>query len=631
MPRRSLEYYYIILKLYWLFSGEFSHSGILVLRENAGKKNEFWEQRWELLDRSWITKLDENELKEIDDACRPRRSSLKLTNKNVIAGSDHKIQSGPENRIIGGQLAPVGKYPFVGVFIYADKSITKCGATFISPRHMLTARHCFRGTNESFPLLAGGVCHSENNEDNCPKMDMVKLDYELIIFDSWANIETFGDIAILQLTESITAKYPGKISFACLPSSTDEQLPLTVTLLGWGNQENDVYTSHLRQVMVPIGNTEEEYILFGYGRSGAPDEGANHGDSGSGAVSLDASRRNGYVLWGIIRSGGWSKKLGRRQTFMLKTSYFLEDFCHYLGLCSPTQGFKKVLGLQPNLNLDGIYLPQGQRASVGKSVTPFKQIATELAVYIKNECIDFRIMGLIPTCELSSAGRSMTDWAMVIINAENVILCDAVSVTDQHVITSRECIISNLRRYHSGKVSKSNIVVRKRNCPGSDECVSYTIDFISWTFSHPMAIVQLVDSSKILQAIPACFLSSKENRMDMSEGLRGYGTVLKMVDDRNQICHQNDFFCAKTTQECEQEPLSATPTSGYGIMDIGSRTLAGIKIRELSQDNSIDVYWRTDNLIATLCIYLGRCDDESYSFLTKVAYFNNFYSINDKA
>ncbi|KAI1690712.1 trypsin domain-containing protein [Ditylenchus destructor] len=536
--------------------------------------------------RSWIQKLDENELKEIDDACRP---NSKLTDKNHIEGSERKIQSGPENRIIDGELAPVGKYPFAGVFVHAKLHKAKCGGTFISPRHVLTARHCFTGKNETLLLMAGGVCHSEDSEDNCPNMDM-------------------------------------KISFACLPSSAGETLLLSPTLIGWGRHENDILSSHLRHAMVPVISISQEYFLLAEPIADTPNQGANLGDSGSGGVFLDHRRRNRYILWGVIVNGGWKESIRFRRTLMMKTSYYLDDFCHYIGLCSPTQGFKNVFGLQPKLNLNGVYLPQGQRSGIGKSVAPFKQISTESSLYIKNECDDFRNIGLntADPCELSPTG-----WSMVIINAENVILCDAVAVTDQHVITSRECIVPNLRRYHSGKASKSKIFVRKRNCPGNDECVSRTIDFISWTFSHPMAIVQLADSSKILQAIPACFLSSKENRMDMSEGLRGYGTVAKVIDNRNQICQRNDFFCAKQNKKCDQEQLSTNRTTGYGIMDVGSRTLAGIKIRELSQDNSIDVYWRTDNLIATLCIYLGRCDDESYSFLTKVAYFNNFYSMND--
>ncbi|KAI1699983.1 trypsin domain-containing protein [Ditylenchus destructor] len=413
--------------------------------------------------RSWLKKLSDQELKEIDDACRP----------NLAANRKRKSSSNSiSNRIVDGELVYAGKYPFAAAFKFPQMSHAKCGGTFITPRHMLTARHCFVNENKTGAVLvAGGVCHSQDEDDECSSMDMIEIEYEFAIFDSWAEFSTFGDLAIVQLAESVTERYPGRISFACLPSKTDELL-LAITVLGWGRRKNDRLSSHLREVSVLLEDVPEEYFILGQAPASSPYLGANSGDSGSGAVTGESFPVR-HILWGVVRSILWA---GTRQTKMLKTSYFLEDMCHYIGLClnllNPSEESENLFGMQPKLNFDGVFLPGRQRSTFSKSMAPFQQISTESALTISNECKYLRSVFdlFLNPCQLSTTG-----WAIAIVDEEMKVLCDGVAVTYQHIITMKE-----------------------------------------------------VD--KMLDVTPACFLTSNEIITDMSAGFRGYGSISKLID-----------------------------------------------------------------------------------------------------
>ncbi|WP_462054975.1 trypsin-like serine protease, partial [Vibrio cholerae] len=51
-------------------------------------------------------------------------------------------ESGVSSRIIGGEQAPVGAWPYMVSLTTRDKSMAWCGGSLLSERYVLTAAHC---------------------------------------------------------------------------------------------------------------------------------------------------------------------------------------------------------------------------------------------------------------------------------------------------------------------------------------------------------------------------------------------------------------------------------------------------------------------------------------------------------
>uniref|UniRef100_A0A915DNP1 Peptidase S1 domain-containing protein n=1 Tax=Ditylenchus dipsaci TaxID=166011 RepID=A0A915DNP1_9BILA len=103
--------------------------------------------------KNWLIKLNETEQANYMEQCVSHSSSV-------------------QNRIVGGKVAKQGQFPFAAVLIYKYVYDTRCGGSIISPWHILTARHCIDGDQESFDILIGGVCYNRDNRD-CAQVDMI--------------------------------------------------------------------------------------------------------------------------------------------------------------------------------------------------------------------------------------------------------------------------------------------------------------------------------------------------------------------------------------------------------------------------------------------------------------------------
>lgn len=75
-----------------------------------------------------------------------------LLGAGLAAAATAFIYLDRDERIIGGEPAPRGAYPFFSTMVKADGSHI-CGASLIAPQWVLTAAHCFRGQSPSSVLV----------------------------------------------------------------------------------------------------------------------------------------------------------------------------------------------------------------------------------------------------------------------------------------------------------------------------------------------------------------------------------------------------------------------------------------------------------------------------------------------
>ena len=75
-------------------------------------------------------------------------------NRGNLAASCPLVK--PPSRIVGGEEAPIGEYPWLALLGYSNKRgqkpTWKCGGALIGDQYVLTAAHCVTGLPGSFEL-----------------------------------------------------------------------------------------------------------------------------------------------------------------------------------------------------------------------------------------------------------------------------------------------------------------------------------------------------------------------------------------------------------------------------------------------------------------------------------------------
>ncbi len=205
----------------------------------------------------------------------------------------------PETRIVGGNTADPGEYPFV--VSLQDSMGHFCGASVISPTYVMTAAHCSGGTIDAVIGL-----HNQNDTGNTQKIRVKRQ-----INHPQYNGAGY-DIAVYELSEPID---PSLYSPAKLASSSDTTTGTMTTVIGWGllDQYDNNLPSRLQEVNVPLvsySTCDNAYakegesidknseICAGYSQGGKD---ACQGDSGGPLVIKKNGEflQVGVVSWGI--------------------------------------------------------------------------------------------------------------------------------------------------------------------------------------------------------------------------------------------------------------------------------------------------------------------------------------------
>ncbi|TSK49693.1 Suppressor of tumorigenicity 14 protein [Bagarius yarrelli] len=137
------------------------------------------------------------------------------------------------NRIVGGQNAEVGEWPWQ-VSLHYQTSGHVCGASIISNKWLLGAAHCFMTGDPLYREPENWMTYSGMNDQQKEENSVQMREVKTIITHSEYNQVTFdNDIALLELKEPL--KFSSTVNPVCLPASSHvfpPGMPCWVT--GWG-------------------------------------------------------------------------------------------------------------------------------------------------------------------------------------------------------------------------------------------------------------------------------------------------------------------------------------------------------------------------------------------------------------
>ncbi|GFK55656.1 S1 family peptidase [Vibrio cholerae] len=215
-------------------------------------------------------------------------------------------ESGVSSRIIGGEQAPVGEWPYMVALTTRDKSMAWCGGSLLSERYVLTAAHCVDKKDPStMDVIVGAY-----DMDNISAAERIRVK-RIYVHEAYVTAQGGNDIALLEL-ESI----PALNQFTSIATEADFNLlrkDNLLTVIGFGSrkEENNVTSDSpvkLHQVEVPFVPIEEcrtqggSYTKQGDGVfcAGAAGKDSCTGDSG-GPIFFRTNHgltQMGVVSWG---------------------------------------------------------------------------------------------------------------------------------------------------------------------------------------------------------------------------------------------------------------------------------------------------------------------------------------------
>ncbi|XP_015184240.1 PREDICTED: venom serine protease-like [Polistes dominula] len=152
----------------------------------------------------------------------------------TLRATEEECKCGWKNpsRIVGGVETGVNEYPMMAGLVDFRKRILLCGATIITPQHVITAAHCvldFINNYGDFGVIVGEHDVTTGADTNVTKIHLVS---EVIIHPNYKR--RMNDVAVVKTKTRFD--YSMKVGPACLPFYYTRRsfVGEVVTALGWG-------------------------------------------------------------------------------------------------------------------------------------------------------------------------------------------------------------------------------------------------------------------------------------------------------------------------------------------------------------------------------------------------------------
>jgi len=222
-----------------------------------------------------------------------------------------------KNRIVGGQDADIGEYPWQ-VFVITTENSEQymCGGTIVGKRHIVTAAHCVSG-REKVEVLIGATDYQQ--PDGQERFFIESKDFRIhpgyhyeVYMDRGIYEIPVNDIAVLVLHDPLDLKQYPHIKPACLPKTgvtSEDFVGKKGTVTGWGDTKKED-TSHLQEVELNVLGQNcgewESYMPETRFCAGVQNgrKSSCFGDSGGPLVVNDPKNNNAMTLIGVV-SYGW--------------------------------------------------------------------------------------------------------------------------------------------------------------------------------------------------------------------------------------------------------------------------------------------------------------------------------------
>jgi secreted trypsin-like serine protease len=170
------------------------------------------------------------------------------------------VEPGTTNKIVGGIMAPAGKFPFQTALIFSNTPVGSehfgqfCGGSLIAQNWVLTAAHCVPNTAPSEVDIFVGSSVLPSGGPNPPPTTGVRSSVDaIIVHDEYNPATSDNDIALLHVTGPIPANL--RTAVTATPD-LDKQyaIPLgDAVVIGWGaTAEGSGTTPQLMRVWVDV-------------------------------------------------------------------------------------------------------------------------------------------------------------------------------------------------------------------------------------------------------------------------------------------------------------------------------------------------------------------------------------------
>lgn len=248
-------------------------------------------------------------------------------------GNPHKGTPIPDPRIVGGQDADQGEYPYQALVMPGG---SLCGGALIDEEWVLTAAHClFSGSTQLDPSQVSIKLGDHNiySTDGTEQSFSVS---QVIPHPSYNPNTTDNDIALLKLSTAANL-IAGQVEIISLNQNGSLADGTLATVTGWGTtSEGGSIASVLQEVDVPLvsnatcnnsyGGITDNMICAGYA-SGGKD--SCQGDSGGPLVVPDGN--GGSVHAGVVSFGNGCARANYYGVYA-RTSRYIDWISQYVTL-----------------------------------------------------------------------------------------------------------------------------------------------------------------------------------------------------------------------------------------------------------------------------------------------------------